>query len=188
MTRTTRVTKIMSFRNVTIFLLQGRQVILTHDMNEIDDIAKAEERTLASQLETTAPVDPFLKEVREAVVKLRRKELRVWYRGVSCNKYKLLPTLLRKNLKKELRTREKNLFCRFQVQAGELLPPGLKSPWEILSAMQHYRVPTRMMDWTESLFVALYFALEFEDQEDEAENREKEEKKIRRNFLRAFGS
>jgi hypothetical protein len=60
-------------------------------------------------------------------------------------------------------TREKNLFARFTTEAGQLLPPGLESEWEVLSVMQHHGVPTRIMDWATSLFVALYFALEYKD-------------------------
>jgi len=115
-------------------------------------------------------LEPFLSKVRTAAAdlskKLDMKEQRVWYRGLSRSDYKLLPSLLRKGLVGDnLRQKEKNLFARFQVQAGELLPHELRSSWEILSVMQHYRVPTRMMDWTDSLFVALYFALEYEDED-----------------------
>jgi hypothetical protein len=112
-------------------------------------------------------IQSFLSKVRVAVEKLRHIEpRRVWYRGLSRREYTLLPSLLRRGLVGEdLRLREKNLFARFQTQAGELLPHGLGSSWEILSVMQHYGVPTRMMDWTDALFVALYFALHYEDKD-----------------------
>jgi hypothetical protein len=119
-----------------------------------------------------AQIETFLAEVEEAAKALRHLEQRVWYRGLSNAEYLLLPSLFRepkgrprdKDISYDLRVREKNLFARFQMRAGELLPPRLESSWEVLSVMQHYGVPTRVMDWTESLFVALYFALEYKDE------------------------
>lgn len=35
-----------------------------------------------------------------------------------------------------------------------------QNDWEHLFAMQHYGMPTRLLDWTENLFVAAHFALE----------------------------
>ncbi|SRR5258708_7169066 len=115
-------------------------------------------------------LDTFLDEVRTRAVKLHKIEPRVWYRGLSNREHKLIPSLFRQPqgrprepvVTEDRRQREKNLFARFKTQAGELLPSGLES-WEILSIMQHYGVPTRMMDWMDSLFVALYFALDYKD-------------------------
>ena len=33
--------------------------------------------------------------------------------------------------------------------------------WDVLFLMQHYRAPTRLLDWSEVLFVALYFAVNY---------------------------
>jgi hypothetical protein len=35
-----------------------------------------------------------------------------------------------------------------------------RDDWEWYFLMQHYRVPTRLLDWTEAALVALYFALQ----------------------------
>lgn len=35
----------------------------------------------------------------------------------------------------------------------------IKDSWERLSFMQHYGVPTRLLDWTTNLNIALYFAI-----------------------------
>ncbi len=54
-----------------------------------------------------------------------------------------------------LRYGEKDAYTLFRtrttVQVGN-------SSWETLAAMQHYGAPTRLLDWTDTLAVAVYFA------------------------------
>ena len=80
-----------------------------------------------------------------------------WYRGQSNVDWKLLPALAR--CQAEL-GRESDLLARFKQSASLLLSPLPASDWEWLTVMQHHRVPTRLLDWTESPLVALYFAVE----------------------------
>lgn len=81
----------------------------------------------------------------------------VWFRGQGDSGWKLSPSLARK---KKLLEAEAALIKRFKQNAVPHLPNRPDSEWEWLFLMQHYRLPTRLLDWTESPLAALYFAVE----------------------------
>jgi len=65
-------------------------------------------------------------------------------------------------------TAESSLITRFKQNALALLEARPGSEWEWLFVMRHYGVPTRLMDWTESPLVGLYFAAVNEPEADGA--------------------
>jgi hypothetical protein len=76
-----------------------------------------------------------------------------WYRGAKNPSYNLLPKLFRDP---EIQKREGYISVEFRRRARPHLE-GIQSPFEWLCAMQHYGFPTRLLDWSESLPMALYF-------------------------------
>jgi FRG domain len=91
-----------------------------------------------------------------------------WYRGQTHGTWDLIPSLFRHSQlpinvvsNPEAWTliweEEQDLYFEFSARAREL--HGKIDDWDVLFAMQHYGVPTRLLDWTETLGVAVYFAL-----------------------------
>jgi hypothetical protein len=95
----------------------------------------------------------FLTSVRSAKLELGNPEI-VWYRGQWDYSNYLLPSLLRYKNGLE---KEQLLFHKFQRFADKVFK-SKESEWETLFDMQHYGIPTRLLDWTESFGIALYFA------------------------------
>ena len=107
----------------------------------------------------------FLSEVRAAEVDLG-SPLEVWYRGHSDQRWQLVPSLPREA---DWERKEKALFLEFTKSASRLFDRRT-SDWETLFDMQHYWVPTRLLDWTTVMGVAIAFILhgEYSDTEDSA--------------------
>ncbi len=80
----------------------------------------------------------------------------LWFRGQQNFDWSLTPGYFR------LKTPppETTLLKRFRQSAAFLLSKDPSASFEWLFLMQHYGIPTRLLDWSESPLVALYFLTE----------------------------
>ena len=87
----------------------------------------------------------------------------LWFRGVRNAAYDLEPSLYRHPTTKgsnDLIELEWSLLSDFRHRAPPFSDRLPKEDLEMLFLMQHYGVPTRLLDWSESPLVSLFFALE----------------------------
>ncbi|MCU4969305.1 hypothetical protein CN596_11485 [Bacillus toyonensis] len=84
----------------------------------------------------------------------------IWFRGHSSTRYTLDSGLFRLNMNNinEYISLETQLYTYYK-NLGYMLH-NEDNPWHILYSMQHYGVKTRLLDWSESFAVALFFATE----------------------------
>lgn len=95
-----------------------------------------------------------------------KRDKDMWFRGVTNKSFSLIPGSVRYSLEG---SREISAVLDFMA-AYQNYHEKVENSFELYSLMQHYGFPTRLLDWSTSMLVALYFALDGEADKDQDGN------------------
>jgi hypothetical protein len=103
-----------------------------------------------------------LREYMELIEGLMGPNEPLWFRGDALASHPLVPSLYRHpdNLDVDSLLRlEEDVIQRFRERGAPYEHVPSDNKWELVFLMQHFGIPTRLLDWTENPYIGLFFAL-----------------------------
>lgn len=123
--------------------------------NKMND-SKTEKNTGKLKEKSICSIDNLIDEIKK--LKSTYGKAPIWFRGQEDKEWHLIPSIQRGDLN-EREALITNEFYIYVNQIEDNMPNKTNyAAW--MSLMQHYGLPTRILDWSSSPLVASYFALE----------------------------
>src|SRR5262249_22802124 len=113
----------------------------------------------AAPVETTTITT--LEELTDVVHQtFRRTRSRWWFRGHPDSRWALIPKVWRDYNATTERYLTNSFYQRAKLRHASFPDDSDYAAW--LALMQHYGLPTRLLDWSDSALIAAYFAVKYE--------------------------
>jgi len=100
-------------------------------------------------------VNDLFETLYETNQRLKDDNQSIWWRGQGLLEWNLLPSVYRPEFLNHENCLTLDFIRKAKTRSQNIPSEGDYPGWLIL--MQHYGLPTRLLDWSESILVALYF-------------------------------